>query len=119
MSDLASDRDRLCGREVDRPVFSCCASIARVVAVYCICACWHAVRKYVRADSVQCLPFIVRYRTVMHAVLSQERDAVLEVCVCGYVVVDSNDIEDDVMWYDDYREDFMKAVFEKIQEGKF
>lgn len=33
--------------------------------------------------------------------------------------IENNDIEDDVMWYDDYREDFMKAVFEKIQDGKF
>lgn len=33
--------------------------------------------------------------------------------------IENNDIEDDVMWYDDYREDFMKAVFEKIADGKF
>lgn len=33
--------------------------------------------------------------------------------------IENNDIEDDVMWYDDYREDFMKAVIEKIQDGKF
>lgn len=33
--------------------------------------------------------------------------------------IEDNDIEDDVMWYDDYREDFMKAVFEKIADGKF
>ena len=26
--------------------------------------------------------------------------------------------EDDVMWYDDFREDFLKAVFEKIQSGE-
>jgi hypothetical protein len=33
--------------------------------------------------------------------------------------IENNEIEDDVMWYDDYREDFMKAMFEKIQDGKF
>jgi len=27
--------------------------------------------------------------------------------------------EDEVMWYDECREDFMKAVFEKVKVGKF
>ena len=40
---------------------------------------------------------------------------------CTIVDVDGvpYDDTDDVMWYDDCREDFMKAVFEKIQTGLF
>jgi len=40
-----------------------------------------------------------------------------------YTIVDVDGVpytdEDEEMWYDDYRDDFMKAVFEKIQTGQF
>lgn len=38
-----------------------------------------------------------------------------------HTIVDMNGVpytdDDDEMWYDDYRDDFMKAVFERIQSG--
>lgn len=41
-----------------------------------------------------------------------------------YIIVGSGDgtpytDEDDEMWYDEYRNDFMTAVFDKIQDGEF
>lgn len=40
-----------------------------------------------------------------------------------YIIIDGDGIpysdEDDIMWYDECRNEFMKAVFEKVKIGQF